>query len=50
MAVDAPMHEAPSIRRDELALCDRLLKRFERLAIIGILVGLVLIGTALPYL
>lgn len=50
MVVDTLKHAAPSTRKDELALSDRALNRIERLAIVGLLISLFLIGTALPYL
>lgn len=50
MVVDTLKRDPPSKRKDELALSDLALKRIERFAVIGFLISLVLIGTALPYL
>lgn len=48
MAANELKHETHSRREDELAVLDLTLKCFERAAVLGLVISLFLIATALP--
>ena len=48
MAANELKHETHSRREDELAVLDLALKCFERAAVLGLVISLFLIATALP--